>query len=63
MLFFSHLNGSNAYNMHATWGFKLWCTGRDRNHNEVGVIINKQLLEDVVEVSRKGDRILIVKLI
>ena len=29
----------------------------------VGVIINKQLLEDVVEVRRKGDRILLVKLI
>ena len=27
------------------------------------MIINKQLLEDVVEVRRKGDRILLVKLI
>ena len=45
------------------WGYKLWYTGRDRNHNGVGVIIDKQLLEDVVEVRRKGDRILLVKLI
>ena len=37
------------------WGYKLWYIGRDRNRNEVGVIINKQLLEDVVEVRRKGD--------
>jgi len=29
----------------------------------VGVIIDKQLLEDLVEVRRKGDRILLVKLI
>ena len=46
-----------------SWGYQLWYTGRDRNHNGVGVIINKQLLEDVVEVRRKGDRILLVKLI
>ena len=39
------------------WGYKLWYTGRDRNRNGVGVIINKQLLEDVLEVWRKGDRI------
>ena len=29
----------------------------------VGVIIDKQLLEDVVKVRRKGDRILLVKII
>ena len=44
------------------WGYKLWYTSRDRNRNGVGVIINKQLLENVVEVKRKGDRILLVKL-
>ena len=38
-------------------------TSRDRNHNGVDVIIDKQLLEDIVEVRRKGDRILLVKLI
>jgi len=38
-------------------------TGRDRNRNGVGVIIDKQLLMDVVEDRRKGDRILLVKLI
>ena len=45
------------------WSYKLWCTGRDRNHNGVGVIIDKQLLDDAVEVRRKGDRILLVKLV
>ena len=29
----------------------------------MGVIINKQLLENIVEIKRKGDRILLVKLI
>ena len=29
----------------------------------MGVIIDKQFLEDIVEVRRKGDRILLVKLI
>ena len=29
----------------------------------VGMIINKQLFENIVEVRRKGDRILLVKLI
>ena len=43
-----------------TWGYKLWYTGRDKNRNGVGVIINKHLLENVVEVRRKGDRILLV---
>ena len=43
------------------WGYKLWYTGRDRNHNGVGVIIDKQLLKNVMEVKRKDDRILLVK--
>ena len=42
-------------------GYKLLYTGRDRNRNRVGVIIHKQLLEDVVEVRRKGNRSLLVK--
>jgi len=38
-------------------------TGRDKNRNGVGMIIDKQLLEDVLEVRIKDDRILLVKLI
>jgi len=45
------------------YGYKLWYTGRNRNRNGVDVIINKQLLEDVVKIRRKGDRILLDKLI
>ena len=40
-----------------------WYTGRDKNRNGVSVVIDKQFIEDVVEVRRKDDRILLVKLI
>ena len=46
-----------------SWGYELWYTSSDRNHNGVSVIIVKQLFEDVVDVRRKGDRILLIKLI
>ena len=42
------------------WGYKLCYTSRDRNRNGVGVIIDKQLHANVVDVRRKGDRILLV---
>ena len=45
------------------YGYKLWYTGKDRNRNGVSVIIDKQLLENVVDVRRKGDKILLVNLI
>ena len=45
------------------WGYKFWYTSRGSNRNRVGMIIDKQLLEDVVEVRRKSDRILLVELI
>ena len=45
------------------WGYKLWYTGRDRNRNGVGIILDRQLVDEVVDVRRKGDRILLIKLI
>ena len=44
------------------WGYKLWYTGQRQNRNVVSVILDKQLLEDVVEVRRKGNMILLIKL-
>jgi len=44
-------------------GFKLWYSGIKRNINGVGVLIKKELAEQVVEVRRKSDRILSVKLV
>ena len=37
------------------WGYKLSYTNIDRYRNGVSVIIDKQLLENVVEVRRKDD--------
>jgi exonuclease III len=44
-------------------GFKLWYTGTTSNRNGVGVLIDKSLKDDVVEVRRQGDRIILVKLV
>ena len=44
-------------------GFKLWYSGFKRNINGVGVLIKKDLMEQVVEVRRKSDRIMSVKLV
>ena len=38
------------------WGYKLWYTGRIRGRNGVGIVIDKEYIDDVVDVSRKSDR-------
>ncbi|KAK9666491.1 hypothetical protein RND81_14G188200 [Saponaria officinalis] len=47
----------------APWGCKLWYTGKDKTRNGVGIVIDKDYIDDVVEVSRKSDRIMSIKLI
>jgi exonuclease III len=44
-------------------GFKLWYTGKDRRKNGVGIIVDKSLKDEVVEVKRIGDRIIRIKLV
>ena len=44
-------------------GFKLWYTGTAANRNGVGILINKSLKYGVVDVRRRGDRIILVKLV
>ena len=44
-------------------GFKLYYSGKDRCRNGVGILIAKGLVENVVAVIRKGDRIMLVKLV
>ena len=44
-------------------GFKLWYTGTAANRNGVGILINKSLKYGVVDVKRRGDRIILVKLV
>jgi hypothetical protein len=43
-------------------GFKLWCTGKERSRNGVG-LIDKSLKNGVVAVRRQGDMIIMIKLI
>ena len=45
------------------WGHKLWYTSRDKNKNGVSIFLDCQLVDEVVDVRRKGDRILLIKLI
>ena len=44
-------------------GFKLWYTGLAADRNGVGILINKSLKHGVVDVTRRGDQIILVKLV
>ena len=44
-------------------GFKLYYTGKYRNRNEVGIIVDKNFKDDIVIVIRKGDKLILVKLV
>jgi exonuclease III len=43
--------------------FKLWYTGKERNRNDVDILIDKSLKNEVVVVRRQGDMIIMIKLI
>jgi hypothetical protein len=43
--------------------FKLWYTGKERNRNGVGILIDKTLKNVVVIIMRQRDRIIMIKLI
>ncbi|XP_052178173.1 uncharacterized protein LOC127791967 [Diospyros lotus] len=43
-------------------GYKIWYTGTDRAKNGVGIIMDKSLIDEVVDVKRIGDRIIMVKI-
>ncbi|XP_074266046.1 uncharacterized protein LOC141588505 [Silene latifolia] len=47
----------------ASWDYKLWYMGKDKSRNGVGIVIDKYYIDDVVEVSRKSDRIMSIKLV
>jgi len=44
-------------------GFKLWYSGVKRTTNGVGILVKSDLVEQVVDVRRKSDRILSIKLV
>ncbi|XP_021856284.2 uncharacterized protein [Spinacia oleracea] len=47
----------------AQWGYKLWYSGKTRGRNGVGILIDQEYIDDVVDVSRKSDRIMSIKLV
>ncbi|XP_019250911.1 PREDICTED: craniofacial development protein 2-like [Nicotiana attenuata] len=44
-------------------GFKLWYSGRVRGKNWVGILVDKDLRELLVEVKRVNDRLLAIKIV
>ena len=44
-------------------GYKIYYTGLDRRRNGVGIVVDNDLKDDVITVSRKGDRIILEKLV
>ena len=44
-------------------GYKLWYSGGTRARNEVGILVDKELTDRVVEVRHKSDRIMSIKLV
>ncbi|XP_056698453.1 uncharacterized protein [Spinacia oleracea] len=47
----------------APWGYKLWYSGKIRGRNGVGILIDREYIYDIVDVSRKSDRIMSIKLV
>ncbi|XP_065866604.1 uncharacterized protein, partial [Euphorbia lathyris] len=47
----------------APWSYKLWYSGKNKGRNGVGILIDREYIDDVVAVSRKSDRIMSVKLV
>ena len=44
-------------------GYKIYYTCLDRHRNDIGIVVDKDLKDDVIIVSRKGDMIILVKLV
>ena len=42
--------------------FKLWYSGSSRSRNGVGILVNRELREQVVEVRRMNDMMMAIKL-
>ncbi|KAG2638009.1 hypothetical protein PVAP13_2NG644400 [Panicum virgatum] len=54
--------GQKAKEVEST-GFKLWYTGATSGRNEVGILIDMSLKDGVVDVRRRGDRIILVRIV
>ncbi|XP_071723506.1 uncharacterized protein [Rutidosis leptorrhynchoides] len=42
-------------------GHKLWYVGKDKNRNGIGIVFNKSIVDDVIEVQRYEDRVIRIK--
>ncbi|XP_019228639.1 PREDICTED: uncharacterized protein LOC109209768 [Nicotiana attenuata] len=52
--------GSSARDAHE---YKLWNSGTQKGKNGVGILVDRELRESVVEVRRANDRLMIIKLV
>jgi exonuclease III len=43
--------------------FKLWYTGNTSTKNGVGIVLDKSLMDGVVDIKHQGDMIILVKLL
>jgi hypothetical protein len=43
--------------------FKLWYTGNTSTKNDVGIVLDKSLKDEVVDIRRQEDKIILVKLL
>jgi exonuclease III len=44
-------------------GFKLWYTGNTSTNNDVDIVLDKSLKDEVVDIRRQEDKIILVKLL
>ena len=44
-------------------GYKLWYSGSRKARNGVGILVEKELVDFVVEVKRKSDRVIAIKVV
>ncbi len=54
--------GKKSKEVGNSW-YKLWFTGKERNKNGVGMIIDRTLKDTVIAVKKVEDRIILVKLV
>ena len=54
--------GQKAKEVEGT-GFKLWYMGATSGRNGVGILIDRSLKDGVVDVRRRGDRIILVRMV
>ena len=44
-------------------GYQLWYSGSSKARNGVGILVDKELVDFVVEVRRKSDRVMAIKVV